>query len=821
MPQSKMSAAEEAAWARVIRSQIHTDDGASGAVDKPAAKLARTDPAPPPAQLCPAATAASLTVNTSWDAAVADLKREVGELDDLCGLVVRKVIMIADKVGALQLWHAEQKAREPESVPVSFVKGLADALGRSKSHVEQWLTISRMAPAAKTIIAELPRINRDFTAVLAVAREAGPDKAAEMVLAYERGGRPAFNALVEPEAVREKTGPGLRKVRRGPDTAPQSVGGVGAPTPAPAEAPSRLEEQEEAATPADVEQAAQRSSPGTRMPAGEKRGETRPEQLPADQTPLASRSVEPVATIRFRRDGTATTIEGLGQARVVGETEVEFVVEVLPDAPHEQKTSKSQTMPPAPPPVRRRLRARTTAPAETPATVEPPKLEAPPEGATNVVRFTCDQAELSEALRIAELVKPGAVNAKCEGGHLFILRGGACRIEGRTGDTAVSATVRVTGLEGNGQFVFPAGYLATLKLPRGQVAGSIAIGAYSSGDAHHIQYAASNGSAARRATIAARLFTTLDAMFADSTNHRRYPSAVLREALKMAKPFVVGAQRPKDAADERYNENASPGHMVANIHDGRGDGTLYATNGLKRLYFHSDALKGKPLQLPAKYLSLLISFLGRCGSQVELRDGKTMEFAVSTNGEHSIGWTRCPVPAVEYRVLPRSWDRVTLRVPHGEALQRLKHLRRHLEKDRDTIRLRYVSGARALHLGTVDGRTATSAALPVELAEGSENFDYDFSVSAGYLIDLIEGAKATEVELGMFPMAEHGGSKGGAMFRTTDVFWLDADGHVVGGSNMIPDPANGPVFQCKVTRAVPSWPRSALGDPGRSGHEEP
>jgi hypothetical protein len=817
-----LSPAEEQQLARAIRSQIHTDDGSSGAADAPVAKLARTDPPPSPAPLCPTATVAPSTANTSWDAAVRDLKSEVAELDDLCGLVVRKVMTIAEKVGALQLWHAEQKAREPEAVPVSFVKGLADALGRSKSHVEQWLTIFRMDPATKDVIAQHPRINRDFTGVLAVAREADPDKAAELVLAYEHGGRPEFNALLQPEAIREKTGPGLRKARASLNTEPHSVGGVAPPTPPPAEAPTQLGELGKSEASADVGQGAQRSSPGSQTPAGEQHGETRPEQPPADQTTQASRSVEPVATVRFRRDGTATTIKGLGQARVVAETELDFVVEVVPDASRAQKPA---AVTPAPPPtttsVRRRSRTRTIAPTQTPTTVEPPKLEAPPEGATNVVQFTCDQAGLSEAIRIAELVKPAAVTPNGESGYLFVVRGGACRVEGRTGDTAVCATACVTNVEAEGQFVVRAEHIAALKLTRAQATGSISLGAYSSGDTHHVQYAASNGSIACRTTLAARHITALDPMFADWTNPRRYPSAVLREALKMAKPFVVGGQRTKDPAEARHNENAAPGHKLVNIYDGRDDGTLHATNGLERFYFSCDVFKGKPVHVPAKHLSFLLSFLGRCGSEVELRDGEEMTFAVSTNGEHSIGWTRCPVPAVEYKALPRSWDRVTVRVPHGEALQRLKHLREQAEKGRDTIKVRYSSEARALHLGTADGKTATTASLPVELADGSESIDYDYSVSAGYLIDLIEGAKAANVELGMIPMEEHSAAQGGAVFRTTDVFWLNPNGDVVGGANMIPDPANGPVFKCTVTRLVPSQVQPACRNPDRSAHEEP
>jgi hypothetical protein len=63
--------------------------------------------------------------------------------------------------------------------------------------------------------------------------------------------------------------------------------------------------------------------------------------------------------------------------------------------------------------------------------------------------------------------------------------------------------------------------------------------------------------------------------------------------------------------------------------------------------------------------------------------------------------------------------------------------------------------------------------------------------------------RASVIELRVFPMEEHG-SPNGFGFRTIDEFWLNSKGDLVGGSNMTPDPANGQVFQCKVTRFTPS-----------------
>jgi hypothetical protein len=437
-------------------------------------------------------------------------------------------------------------------------------------------------------------------------------------------------------------------------------------------------------------------------------------------------------------------------------------------------------------------------------------LEAPPDGARDVVQFSVDQAALTNALRIAELVKPLGVTEHGAAGYLFDVGGGVCRVRGRTGDTAVSAAVPARGVEGEGQFAFPVNHVESLKLRPGQAAGVISFQAYAVDDTRYVRYATSGGISAQRSTFDPALLTPMGKPLAESTNPRRYKSAILSQALTMAQPFMVGATTPKDDHEKRENRNAPPAHKVANIHEARWDGTLFATNGHERFAFYCDDFTGKVAQFPADRFRLLLSFLRWCGPEVELRDGKEMNFAVSGDGQRAVGWTRRSSPILECKLLPSSWYRVVLRVPREAALEQLKQLRAEIEKQSqrkgwDKTRIRYASATRRLHLEVVDGGTATSAPIPVELAEGSEDFDYEYNISATYLMDLLDRLHTVHAELGMLPMAEHGVPQGGAVFRTVDEFLLDRNGKVVGGRGAAPDPAIG-VFQCKVLRLAPASP---------------
>jgi hypothetical protein len=110
-----------------------------------------------------------------------------------------------------------------------------------------------------------------------------------------------------------------------------------------------------------------------------------------------SRSVARV--LRLPRDG--TVVERL---RVVSVTDSEVVLEVHPETPPGGPPSVNAPPTPTPPPSVRQPRRHSTAktPAATSActtVATAPVLGPLPEGATEVVQFSADQAELAEAIR--------------------------------------------------------------------------------------------------------------------------------------------------------------------------------------------------------------------------------------------------------------------------------------------------------------------------------------------------------------------------------------------------------------------------------------
>lgn len=438
---------------------------------------------------------------------------------------------------------------------------------------------------------------------------------------------------------------------------------------------------------------------------------------------------------------------------------------------------------------------------------------------TQEFSFKADADAVRSALDIIRIITPPGVTEQGLSGFLFVVgkkndkkedgQAGPddgkdfCWVYSRDALHAARAEFPITDVQGtNGEhlgFVYLANHIDSFKYVRGEVAFNVKNDF--EGNSFVVRWGYGAGASTERVTIDPRLLASLDKRLAEAKDHHPYRTALLKEALKAGKGFL------SDDSDR----NAKDEYKILNIYDatmskdGKGDGTLHATDGFQRFYFSCDDFKGKGLQIHTKHIGLLESFLAKCGSEAVICTGTEMNYAMSTDGTRVFGWTKHTKPALEYKALPKGWDKTVLLVKDRNMLvEQLNFIKSEMEKGRDKIKIEYNNDSKQLRFHILAGAKTTSLPIDVDLAEGSEGRSYTHDVNVEQLLGLFKDVKAAVVEFRMFLMEEHGGPKGGAGFRTVDEFWLDPEGKVVGGSNMTPDPANGQVFQCKVTRFMPS-----------------
>jgi hypothetical protein len=390
-----------------------------------------------------------------------------------------------------------------------------------------------------------------------------------------------------------------------------------------------------------------------------------------------------------------------------------------------------------------------------------------------------------------------------------------CFVYSRDGLHAARAEFPIYDVEGEGAFVYLANHIDSFKWVESGSSVTFNVKSDPDNNVFLVRWGYSDTSTKRdakddatteRSTFDPRLLASLDKYLEATTGHAEYCKAPLEAAIKAGKGYL----------SDESDRNAKDEYKILNIYDstmtkdGKGDGTLHATDGYQRIYFGCENFKGKGLQIHSQHLGLVESFLSKCGSKVVICSGTDMTYAMTPEEDCVFGWSKHTKPPLEYKSIPKSWDKVVLLVNDRDRLiNQLNWINSEMQKGRDKIRIEY--RADAGHLKFYIHAGAKTCSLPIDVTvpvgpDGQKVHTQDFAndVNINQLIRLFKDVKAKEVEFRMFLMEEHGGPKGGAGFRTVDEFWLDQEGKTVGGSGANPDPANGQVFQCKVTRFMPS-----------------
>lgn len=412
------------------------------------------------------------------------------------------------------------------------------------------------------------------------------------------------------------------------------------------------------------------------------------------------------------------------------------------------------------------------------------------------MKFQVKAADLNAALDIVSIVPPRALSPDGGAGYLFVVRGDTCRVYSRDTQRVARADFSVMEADGDGEFIYPSNYVQGFRFLQDEV---LSFEATSNGDVHSVKYTSGSGAEAEHTTYDARLMVGCDKDVEAATNERTFPVAILREAISSAKPFL--AAEKNNQADDQYK--AMQIFDDSNEAWARGDGNLFAADGVQAFYFYSDAFKGKSLGLHIQHLSFVSSFLSKCDGVVTFKTGQNMTFAIDSKGR-VLGWAHHTKAPSKYSYYALKNDKYVFDVPVRAMVNSLKYTAAELDEKRDKVRLIYKADTKEFSFTVIEGNTkAKSFPVPVLVKDGSETVDLTYAVNLYRLIDLMNGAKGDRLELRFTVLpADERRPKETAMIRTIDEFLLDNSGKVVGGSGVEKQPEN--TYRCRVTRFMPS-----------------
>lgn len=407
--------------------------------------------------------------------------------------------------------------------------------------------------------------------------------------------------------------------------------------------------------------------------------------------------------------------------------------------------------------------------------------------------------DLSAALDIAGIVSPKPVTAQGGAGFLFVVSGGSCYIHSRDSQHQARVEVPAEDIEGEGSFIFPADKIGSLKYVGGWV--EFECGHDTEDDRFWVRYRTQKGANADRATIDPRLMQPLDEALGKATHTATYPAAILREGLNQAKNFL--------AKDGRAAENFKTLQIFDASQEkwAKGDGHLFAADGVRACYFFCEAFCGKGLNIHGQHLGPIMAFLAKSSGDVDIKIGDGVTFAINANNQ-VLGWAHHVKQHEKFSYYPYSWDGFILRAPKDLLLNALRYVRAGLDAKRDKIRITYTHSDNQMSFITSEG-SGKDASEPVTVTpivdaergggELGASADFAVNVNIDMLLDVIEPLKANEVELRVTIVPAKEGRKEAHLLRTIDEFWLDSNGKL-----LISPGDSTKAFACRVTRFMPS-----------------
>lgn len=410
------------------------------------------------------------------------------------------------------------------------------------------------------------------------------------------------------------------------------------------------------------------------------------------------------------------------------------------------------------------------------------------------MKFQVKAADLNAALDVVSIVPPRPITPQGGKGYLFVVRGETCYVYSRDSLRVARAQFPIEAVEGEGAFIYPADHTQGFRFLQDEV---LSFEATSEGDTHVVRYTSRSGASGERTTYDPKLMASCDRDVEAAKQDRTFSVAILREAISQSKAFLAKTDDTK--VEEQYK--ALQIFDSSNDAWAKGDGTLFAATGTVAFYFYCDAFRGNGLGVHGQHLPFVTQFLAKCGSEVTIRTGPNMTFAV--DGENRVlGWAHHTKAHAKYSYYALKSDKYVFDVPVRPLLNALKFTKTELDPKRDKIKMAFSKASGDLSFSVVDGNTkAKSFPVPVTSKEGSDESDFAFNVNIDHLVNLLDGAKGDRLEMRLHVLAaDERRPRDMAMIRTVDEYLIDKDGKVSGGLDNPPENA----YRCRVTRFMPS-----------------
>lgn len=438
-----------------------------------------------------------------------------------------------------------------------------------------------------------------------------------------------------------------------------------------------------------------------------------------------------------------------------------------------------------------------------------------------------------EALDFANTVAPRSLGAQQNSAaFLFTCKMDngkpICRIYSRGENQVTRAGFELDELDGEGIFTMPSTHADLIRdVPDDVVTIESSSKNNTDGEAFEVEIRSTSGTRYKHTTFDPRLITPLDRDFEAALKNQftEYPVGILREALRMAKPFLPGADKKGDIS-EHFNtiqifDESKPDWA-------RGNGSVFCSDGSRAFYFDFDGFKDKGFYIHSKHVGQLAEFLGKCNG-VHIYRGAAFSFAVNTvkikekdatgtevereiETDQVFGWNHVAQMHSRYAYYSLGRDKYVILAPKSTLLKSLGQASKLIDQRKDRVKFYYQhtnsqTGSHTIHFGTSESAgnlesfyvsTFDKKDETGNIVEPSLESDFDCYVNLDNFKSIIADAAGQVVELRISPIEKDANRpRGGAMLRTIDSVRFDANGKPTSGDTPVR-------YTCTVTRFMPS-----------------
>lgn len=413
------------------------------------------------------------------------------------------------------------------------------------------------------------------------------------------------------------------------------------------------------------------------------------------------------------------------------------------------------------------------------------------------MKLRIDSNFLNKALESAAIVSIKA--SQFGAGYRVDLKDGAATLVARSDLEMTCVPLEDAAVEGEGAFILPLAATASLKHLKGSIELTAEQG--SSGDSFMVNYQTDDGASAELSSVDPMFVPTFDQdLKGVLESEQTIASGVLREALSMSRSTM-----PKGGAAQAEHLNTVQMFDASRESWAKGNGHLFAADGVRAFFFYCPAFADKGLQVTGKSLGSVQSFLGKSKGLVRINATKTHIFMANDSGA-VLGWVKQEKVHEKFGYLSLNRDHYILNLAVGDILRALRYVRDSMGANADRVRFEYDSTNKTIMIrASGPFGKVTSFPVPCDPIEEDHNGTksgtkgisegFSFNADINYLVGLFDSLKGHKTSLRVMTAVKSGKSYG--MLRTIDDFLLTSDGKV-------PIEEDAEALSCRVTRFMPS-----------------